>query len=132
MKNFEDFLKNTKSNTKQLMEILKLKKILKKTEEECDQLIYDLGCEIYDEHINKFRDTESTNGLKELIGEKRAYIKSLRNELNVLNGRIECDTCGKLSSYYYDYCPFCGCKLSRSIVENNDLYKEPIVISPEE
>jgi hypothetical protein len=111
---FEEILKNTKNSTDHLKKTLKVKRILKKAEDEFAGLLYELGCEIYEEHLNNTHDKKVIDEQFELISVKHTFIKSLKNELNVLNGHVECDACGKLTSNDYDFCPFCGVKLSKN------------------
>lgn len=118
---FEEILRNTKNSTDHFKKTMKVKRIIKKADDEFTGLLYELGCEIYEKHLNKTNDQASVNELIELISAKRSYIKSLKNELNVLNGHVECDNCGKLTSFNFDFCPFCGVKLFKSIPENQDI-----------
>lgn len=117
---FEEILRNTKNSTEHFKKTMKVKRILKIADDEFTALLYELGCEIYEEHLNKTNDQASVNELIELISVKRSYIKSLKKELNILHGQIECDNCGKLTSFNFDFCPFCGVKLFKNIPENQN------------
>lgn len=107
----EDIIKNAKNNTEVFKRSIKLKRAIKKAEDDLAGLLYELGCEKYNEYLNSSQaDKNSSEDIYFLVDEKHSLIKSLRNELNILNGYIEC-SCGKLTSIDYDYCPFCGVKL---------------------
>lgn len=128
---FEEILKSTKNSTKFFKRTLKVKRTLKKAEDEFAGLLYELGCEIYEEYLNNTHDKTAIDELFELIGVKHSFIKSLKNELNVLNGHVECDACGKLTSNDYDFCPFCGGKLSKNNYGSQEI-NEADKITPEE
>lgn len=110
----KEIFRNTKSNTDLYIKILKTKRIINKSSDEYSGLLYELGNEVYYNHLNNANDNTSVNELIELINEKQTYIKSLKNELNIYNGHIECNHCGKLTSYSFDFCPFCGVKLFKN------------------
>ncbi len=114
MENIKNLLRSTKSQTDHLRKILKIKRILKKTDDELNGLIYELGFEIYYTHLSKTENQPLVDELFELIGTKRMFIKSLKNELNALNGNTECDNCGKVISSDFDFCPFCGSGLLKN------------------
>lgn len=114
MENIKNLIRSTKSQTDHLRKILKIKRILRKTDDELNGLIYELGFEIYNTHLSKTENQPLVDELFELIGTKHMYIKSLKNELNALNGNIECDNCGKVISSDFDFCPFCGSGLFKN------------------
>ena len=119
MENLRDLLRSTKNNTDHIRQILKIKRILKKTDDELNGLIYELGFETYKAHLSKTENQTLVDELLELISTKRMYIKSLNNELNALNGNTECENCGKITSSDYDFCPFCGSVLFKYKCEKN-------------
>ena len=130
MKNkINSFIDNVRDEAFNLKEAAKARLELNRAASELSSLFRELGEAAYAARLGSEQDHEDMDRLCTLIDAKQAVLKSLRREYNALNGRIECDACGRVTSCEYDFCPFCGAKLFETVYADE---VEDDAISPDD
>lgn len=117
---FEELVNTAKTGADALKQNVTLRKDIHDTEDAIAVSMYDLGCETFDSKTTGETDEEAIDMLVSEIKDLRRKLSSLRAELNALNGKVSCPSCGKVTSNDYDFCPFCGTKLFDVVLNEED------------
>lgn len=123
-KKFNELFSSARDGADNVKQIIKVKHTISKCEDELAALLYELGCEVYEGKLSDNTDEDAIALLFDRIGALRSNIKKLTAEFNALNGKVECESCGKLTSSDFDFCPFCGAKLFDTVINEEEEEEE--------
>lgn len=122
----DDLWNNVRKNAGSAKNMAELKIRLSREKNELNELYRLLGCICY-KNISGGTN-EDTGVLCCDIKNKLDYIEEIKQEINRIEGNIECPSCRKIASNKYTFCPFCGEKLpDNNPEEKNDTDAEESV-----
>lgn len=105
----DDLWNSVRKNAGSAKNMAELKIRLAREKNELGELYRLLGCICYKNIADG--TNEDTGVLCCDIKNKIDYIEEIKQEINRIEGNIECPSCRKVASNKYAFCPFCGEKL---------------------
>lgn len=110
-KTINELWSKTKDSAETLRDIVRIRKSIFEAKAELKNIFYDLGSEVYLQNKKNDPQPEEIDDLIAAIDAKQGEIKILSDELYALQGNVKCESCGRLASVKFDFCPYCGEKL---------------------
>lgn len=110
-KTINELWSKTKDSAETLRDIVRIRKSIFEAKAELKNIFYDLGSEVYLQNKKNDPQPEEIDDLIAAIDAKQREIKILSDELYALQGNVKCESCGRLASVKFDFCPYCGERL---------------------